>query len=109
MVGRERILAALDGKDCDRIPLTEIGIWPETIKRWEGEGFPKGVSPQDYFGLDKIEFLSFDCSLGLKEKTISETREAKVYTDSDGCTYRMLLDNPGAPELIASSVTSEED
>jgi uroporphyrinogen decarboxylase len=109
MVGRERILAALDGKDCDRVPLTEIGIWPETIKRWEGEGFPRGVSPQDYFGLDKIEFLSFDCSLGFKEITIRETRETKVYTDNNGCTYRMLIDEPGASEFITSSVKSEDD
>ena len=58
MNSRERILAALTGSDADRIPITEIGIWPETLRRWRLEGLPEGVSPHDYFELDKIEFFS---------------------------------------------------
>ena len=109
MESRERILAALSGGEADRVPLTEIGIWPETIRRWRGEGLPAGASPHEYFGLDRIEFFSFDSSLGLPERTIAEDGVFKTYTDSDGCTYRMALDRVSAPQFIGSSVGSEED
>jgi uroporphyrinogen decarboxylase len=106
---RERILAALAGGDADRVPLTEIGIWPETIRRWRGEGLPEGVSPHEYFELDRIEFFSFDSSLGLPDRTIAEDGAFRTYMDSDGCTYKMALDQVSAPQFIASSVLSPED
>ena len=60
MNSRQRILAALDGNIQDRIPLTEIGIWPETIRRWKTEGLPENLSPHDYFDLDKIGIYVLD-------------------------------------------------
>ena len=33
----------------------------------------------------------------------------RTYTDSDGCTYRMALDQVSAPQFIGSSVGSPED
>ena len=109
VTSRERILAALGGASADRVPLTEIGIWPETLRRWRTEGLPPGVSPHEHFGLDRIEFFSFDASLGLPEKTISEDPAFRVYRDGDGCTYRMALDHVSAPQFLASSVSSPED
>jgi uroporphyrinogen decarboxylase len=109
VTSRERILAALSGREADRVPLTEIGIWPETLTRWRTEGLPPDVSPEDFFGLDRIEFFSLDASLGLPERTISEEPGYRVYTDSDGCTYRMALDHVSAPQFLGSSVASLED
>ena len=109
MPGRQRICAALNGSDADRVPLTEIGIWPETLQRWRGEGLPAGVSPHEYFELDEIEFFSFDASLGLHEETLREDDTQRVYADGDGCTYRMLKGTSGAPELLASSVRDIKD
>ena len=54
---RTRIIAALEHRTLDRIPICEQDIWPETIARWEKEGLPKGQSPTDYFGLDRIHLL----------------------------------------------------
>ena len=75
----------------------------------EGEGLPQGVSPHDFFDLDKIEFFSFDASLGLQERIISEQGQFRTYSDGDGCTYKMFVDHPSAPQLIGSSVTCEKD
>ena len=33
MNSRERLLAALNGRDMDRIPVLELAFWPETIER----------------------------------------------------------------------------
>ena len=109
MNGRERILAALSGAEADRIPLVEIGIWPETLRRWRTEGLPQGVSPHEYFGLDRIAFFSFDAGLGLPEKVLREEGGYRVYTDGDGCTYKMAVDRVSAPQFVGSSVRSPED
>jgi uroporphyrinogen decarboxylase len=107
--GRQRILAALSGAEADSIPLVEIGIWPETLRRWRREGLPEGVSPHEYFGLDRIAFFSFDAGLGLPERVLSEEGGYRVYTDGDGCTYRMALDQVSAPQFVGSSVACPED
>jgi uroporphyrinogen decarboxylase len=109
MTSRERILAALSGTAADRVPLTEIGVWPETLVRWRAEGMPAGVPVHEHFGLDRIEFFSYDTSLGLPEKTLSEDQAFRVYSDSDGCTYKMALDHVSAPQFLASSVASPDD
>ena len=51
---RERIVAALEHRTLDRIPVCEDGIWPETIERWRGEGLPEDTDPWTYFDLDRI-------------------------------------------------------
>jgi uroporphyrinogen decarboxylase len=109
MNSRERILAALSGAEADRVPLTEIGIWPETLRRWRGEGLPPGITPHEYLGLDPIEFFSFDASLGLPETTVSEQDGCRVHTDSDGCTYRAAVGHVSAPQFLSSSVGCLED
>jgi len=107
--GRQRILAALSGGDADRIPLVEIGIWPETLRRWRAEGLPQGVSPHEYFGLDRIVFFSYDSGLGLPERVLSEQGGYRVYTDGDGCTYKMAVGQVSAPQFVGSSVGSPQD
>jgi len=54
ITARDRIIAALEHRALDRIPMCETGIWPETIARWEQEGLPKGTDPLDYFGMDRV-------------------------------------------------------
>lgn len=109
MQSRDRILAALNGDGMDRIPIMEIGIWPETLERWQNEGLPKGVSPHDYLGFDKLELLTYDGSLQLKEEIIEEDDETRVYTDGDGCRYKAWKKKQGSPHLIESSVKDTSD
>jgi len=107
--GRERILAALSGAEADRIPLVEIGIWPETLLRWRKEGLPQGITPHEHFGLDRIAFFSFDAGLGLPERVLSEEGGYRVYTDGDGCTYKMAVAQVSAPQFVGSSVRAPQD
>lgn len=109
MQSRERILAALNGKDMDRIPIMEIGIWPETLERWHSEGLPQWIAPHDYLGLDKLELLAYDGSLKLKEEIIEEDDESKIFTDGDGCRYKAWKKKQGSPHLIESSVKDIND
>ena len=80
-----------------------------TLKRWKNEGMPQDADPVDYFGLDRMELFSFDATLGLNEVTIEENADTRIYTDGDGCTYKMFLNKPSAPLLMGSSVKSSDD
>jgi uroporphyrinogen decarboxylase len=58
---RERYINCLTLQKVDRIPNMELGVWPETIERWHGEGMAWWVTDlfqlSDHFGMDK----SFNC------------------------------------------------
>lgn len=108
MNGRQRLLAALNGQPADRIPITEIGIWPETEERWHSEGLPQDVSAQDHFGLDRFHFFSFDGSLMLPPETKEETEDILVVSDGDGNTYRYLKNRQAAPQLVGTTVNGWE-
>jgi len=109
MKSRERIIAALNGWDMDRIPMCEIGVWPETEERWRKEGLPDGISVDDYFEFDKIEFFSYDPSLMLPPRTFDETDNQIVITDGDGCKYRKWKGKQSHPLFLESSVSSIDD
>jgi len=60
MTHRERFRRALLGQGgLDRLPMVEWATyWDETLRRWEGEGMPRGLSNRgvmDYFHLDPLE------------------------------------------------------
>ena len=81
MDSQKRISMALEHQEADRIPITDTCYWPKTIERWENEGLPKGMHPNDYFEMDQIYCNSpFDCSLAniFPHKVYEETEEYKI-------------------------------
>ena len=65
MKANERMIAALQGKPVDRMPIIENAFWwDKTIARWQQEGLPRTydyhyqmeyvVDIQEYFGLDLL-------------------------------------------------------
>ena len=54
---RERFLRYMHSEAVDRIPLMEMGFWPETLERWHSEGLPKWITSirhlEDYLNLDR--------------------------------------------------------
>ena len=44
MTQRERFLRYMRGQTVDRVPLMEMGLWPETLDRWHHEGLPPWVT-----------------------------------------------------------------
>ena len=79
MNSRQRILAALNGEESDRLPMMEIGIWPETRKRWISEGMPVNTSPEDYFGLDKLAVFIINTSPGLPSEAVTDPASWEKY------------------------------
>ena len=108
MNSRQRLLAALSGDQMDKIPITELGVWPETHARWIKEGMPVDITVENYFGLDKIEVFPFDGSLRLPSKTIEDTEKYIVFTDSNGCTFKRLKNSYGASSFINAAVSDSD-
>jgi uroporphyrinogen decarboxylase len=72
ITSRERIIAALEHKEIDRIPFWE-NYWGSTLVRWKEEGFPANANPVDYFRLDTTHTTSIDWTLQFAEEVVEET------------------------------------
>ena len=111
LTSRDRICAALDHRQADRVPMIETNFWPETLERWRAEGLPEGVDPVEAFQLDRIEhfFGIFDCTLQAEEKIVEENDDYVIRTNA----YGALLKEPKAPSrpplLLEPAIYGRED
>jgi hypothetical protein len=90
--------------DVDRVPDTEFGFWPQTIRRWVDEGFPCDLAEQlgesmfhqkfnEFIGLDTDEGgAGISLSLGMnpvfETKVLEEDALTQVVRGSDGVVAR---------------------
>jgi len=109
MNSRERIYMALELKIPDRIPITEFSYWPQTIERWHKEGLPENADPITYLEMDKFLFMSYDDSLCLKGKILSETEDRIISVDSDGATFAHWKNRYGPPQPLDFLIKKDED
>ncbi|MCL2814063.1 MAG: hypothetical protein FWD23_05635 [Oscillospiraceae bacterium] len=92
MNSRERLTAVLNGKmPSDRLPAIETAIWwDQTLRRWEGEGMPRGQTlgqSFEYFGLDELYGVTdynTPAALGrIKNEEDYERIKKDMYGDSE--------------------------
>lgn len=83
MQSKQIIRDTLSRKTTPRIPIVDMAFWPETVKRWEGEGLPSGVDLDVYFDLDKFGQYYPDDSPRLHARVIEEDSETATVTASD--------------------------
>jgi len=99
----------LELKIPDKVPITEGGYWPETIERWRKEGLPENVDPITYLGMDRLLFVSYDSTLGLEERVLSETEDKIVKVDRDGATFMHWKNRSATPLPLDFLIKTEED
>ncbi|MFQ6099308.1 MAG: uroporphyrinogen decarboxylase family protein [Armatimonadota bacterium] len=106
MTSRERVLAAIQHKEADRVAIHD-SPWATTEARWHREGLPQGQSSAEYFG---FEFRTpwVNNSLMLETSVIEETDEYTIATTQDGATFRNWKGKTSTPELIDFSITTRE-
>jgi uroporphyrinogen decarboxylase len=95
---RERVLAALNFEEADRIPIHDT-LWEVTVDRWHSEGLPTDVSPNEFFDYDMVWFGA-DTSPLFPVKTLEETDRYITETTPYGGIRRNHKDLSGTPELI---------
>ncbi len=117
MTSRERILAALNHQQPDRLPMWETTIWPETFERWHAEGLPRevGLDRPDainaHFGLDPLACINdlFDPSFGLPVRTIEQTAEHRITVDSYGKTVKEWLHGSNPPSILEPAFCTRDE
>lgn len=108
---RDRLLAALERRQPDRLPMIDLTYWPETLERWKLEGYPPGADPTEYFGLDRLVCINdlFDPSFGLPERTLEETVEQRIYVDRYGKTMKEWRTATSPPSILAPALRTPEE
>ncbi len=107
MTGRERVLAALNHREADRIPIHD-SPWATTIARWRQEGLPPNVSPAQYFGYE-LSGVGADLSLGMEPKVVEETDEYTIAWNSNGALRKNFKHSTSTPECIDFTIKSADD
>ena len=106
MTSRERVLAALNHEEADRVPIHD-GPWSHTINRWHAEGLPDEQGPGEYFGYE-IASQGADISFRLPHEVLEETETYTIFRDANGATRRSFKDHESTPELVDFTITSRE-
>ncbi len=106
MTSRERIDAALNFKEADRVAIDD-SLWQTTIVRWHQEGLPDGVGPREYFDFE-MAGVGADISMRLPTETIDETDEYIITRNAYGAIERNFKHQESTPEKISFLITSRE-
>lgn len=99
MTSRERILAVVNHREPDRIPMND-SPWASTVVRWREEGLPEGVSVNEYFGFDRWARIGADLSPRYPVETLEETDEYIISTTAWGETSRRWTHRASVPEFL---------
>ena len=115
---RERFLKYMRFEPVDRIPLMEMGVWPETLERWHHEGLPKWVSElrhlEDYLRLDRSFNLNWlpisgDVYPPFEPEVLEDREEDQIVRDENGIVYRQRKHHRTIPQFIRFPVENEAD
>ena len=118
MTPRERFVKYMKFGRVDRVPLMEMGTWPETLTRWYGEGLPPWVRElrhlEDHLQLD-ISFNNnwLPVHSGIlpefRHKVLEEDQNTRLVRDSQGVVLREIKDGRSIPQYVKFPVETEAD
>ena len=118
MTQRERFLKCMTFEPVDRVPLMEMGLWPETLTRWHHEGLPKWVRElrhlEDHLGLDlsfNVNWLPIQGEIfpSFKHDVLEEDADTRVVRDAQGVVYRETKHGRSIPQYLRFPVENEAD
>ncbi len=99
MNGRDRFRAVMDYGAPDRVPNHELGVWPQTARRWEEEGLEPHqchwdwFTGEEYFDMDPREFINVHCGMipAFDVEVLERTEEYEVIRHAHGVVTRALI------------------
>jgi len=108
MTSQERFRRMYEHRPADRVPIID-NFWTTTLKRWRREGMPEGVSPEDYFGLDKEVQIQPDNSPRLEHRVVEEAGRYKIVRNEWGATWKLFLEDDSTPEMLEVMCKTPDD
>jgi len=100
MTNREKFYAVMEYRTPDHVPNWEVGVWPQTIDRWEEEGLDRRLlcwdwfTAEDYFNFDRREYIPINLSMmpGFPEEVLERTDEYEVIRNGIGIVTKALCE-----------------
>jgi hypothetical protein len=88
LTNRERFERTMRYQAVDHPPLILDAPWPRTIERWHREGWPKGVSLEDYFQVEPYRTVNVGPATriwpGWEERTLEVVGTQRFFIDTRG-------------------------
>ncbi len=110
MTDRERVLAALNLQEPDRVPIHD-NPWATTIKRWHREGLPEDTTPAQYFDYAMMG-VGADLTFRFPTEVIEETDEYTIIRSADGTVsknWKNAVSTPGRIDFLIKSRADWEE
>jgi len=112
MNNRERFLRIMRCQEVDHPPFMDEGPWRDTMARWKREGYPDGVSYDNYFGVETLKFDYAGPNTGIyphfEQKVIAETETEIIKIDEYGRKVRDFKDHTTMPEWLEFPVRGRD-
>ncbi len=97
---RERFKAVMEYKNTDCIPNYEMGVWGQTIERWQNEGLNiydlhwNWFDGEEYFGIDAREHIPINTGMlpPFDEEIIEKTDRYEVKRKKNGVITKALIE-----------------
>ncbi len=97
---RERFLNVMEYRPVDRVPNWEVGVWGQTVDRWQAEGLdPYQIgwdwfTGEDAFGFDAREYIHANYGMlpPFEPEVLEETERYIVSRNAGGVLTRALKD-----------------
>ncbi len=123
----DRYYRTLTYQSVDRAPDMEFGYWPQTIRRWLGEGLDLELTPDEqnrmflgkldgHFGFDvgHAEGFHLRCHMhpSFDEDVIEKKEQSIITRDASGCVAERYLndsDSSSIPHFIKFPVVTPDD
>jgi uroporphyrinogen decarboxylase len=100
MTNRENFLAVMEYRRPDSVPNWEVGVWTQTIDRWEKEGLDRRLlgwdwfTGEDYFNFDNREYIPINLSMlpQFPEEVIERNEKYEIIRNGNGILTKALLE-----------------
>lgn len=100
MTPRERFLAVMEYQPLDRLPNHEVGVWGQTIDRWQQEGLDIYNLHWDWFtgeealNMDPREYIpvNFGMLPGFEEEVLEQTDRYVIKRQWNGIVTKALIE-----------------
>lgn len=70
---------------------------------------PDGVVGQEYFGLDKVGFFTYNGSLGIQSAVVESDAQTVISRDANGVYYRRSTEQYNTPAFIRATINTADD
>lgn len=110
MTDLERFRACMNYEPRDRAPFRSWGAWPETLERWEKEGYDPQNPPD--FGIDHWEVRNwFQPNPPFEHRVLEETEDTVLYINHEGILMRerKVHRRSSMPQFVKFPVETRED